>query len=44
MSITDSGIVGKEKPHPAIFEAAMQALNALAEMQLLLGDEKEAAE
>ena len=38
MSITDSGIVGKEKPHPAIFEAAMQALNALPEESLYVGD------
>ena len=28
LSITDSGLVGHEKPHPAIFEAALRAMNA----------------
>src|SRR5581483_11281771 len=29
-TITDSGIVGKEKPHPAIFEAAVRSLGVSA--------------
>jgi putative hydrolase of the HAD superfamily len=37
-SITDSGIVGKEKPHPAIFEAALQAMNAAPSESLYVGD------
>jgi HAD superfamily hydrolase (TIGR01549 family) len=37
-SITDSGIVGREKPHPAIFEAALQAMKAEAADSLYVGD------
>lgn len=37
-SITDSGIVGHEKPHPAIFQAALHAMNATAAESLYVGD------
>lgn len=37
-TITDSGIVGKEKPHPAIFEAALKSLRVRAEASLYVGD------
>ena len=37
-TITDSGIVGKEKPHPAIFQAAMRSLKVSAEESLYTGD------
>ncbi len=37
-SITDSGIVGHEKPHPAIFAAALRAMNADASESLYVGD------
>ncbi len=37
-SITDSGNVGHEKPHPAIFAAAMRAMNAKAAESLYVGD------
>ena len=37
-TITDSGIVGKEKPHPAIFDAALQSLGVPAEKSLYTGD------
>jgi HAD superfamily hydrolase (TIGR01509 family) len=37
-SITDSGIVGHEKPHPAIFEAALRAMNAAPADSLYVGD------
>jgi HAD superfamily hydrolase (TIGR01509 family) len=37
-SITDSGIVGKEKPHPAVFEAALGKMNAAAAESLYVGD------
>src|SRR5215469_11830459 len=37
-TITDSGIVGNEKPHPAIFEAALESLDMLAEESLYIGD------
>jgi len=37
-TITDSGIVGKEKPHPAIFEAALKSLRLNAEQSLYTGD------
>jgi HAD superfamily hydrolase (TIGR01509 family) len=37
-SITDSGIVDKEKPHPAIFEAAVRSLGVKAEESLYTGD------
>jgi putative hydrolase of the HAD superfamily len=37
-SITDSGIVGSEKPHPAIFEAALREMNADPAESLYVGD------
>jgi putative hydrolase of the HAD superfamily len=37
-SITDSGIVGVEKPRREIFEAALRAMNARAEESLYVGD------
>jgi HAD superfamily hydrolase (TIGR01549 family) len=37
-SITDSGIVGHEKPHPAIFEAALRQTKANAPESLYVGD------
>ena len=37
-TITDSGIVGKEKPHPAIFEAALESLGVRPEQGLYTGD------
>ncbi|SRR6266567_6173698 len=37
-SITDSGIVGKEKPHPAIFEAALKSLKVDPQESLYTGD------
>ena len=37
-TITDSGIVGKEKPNPAIFEAALQSLGVRAGQSLYTGD------
>jgi HAD superfamily hydrolase (TIGR01509 family) len=37
-SITDSGIVGKEKPHPEIFEAAIRSLGVTPEESLYTGD------
>jgi putative hydrolase of the HAD superfamily len=37
-SITDSGIVGQEKPHPAIFQAALRAMQAPAAESLYVGD------
>jgi len=37
-SITDSGIVGFEKPRPEIFEAALKAMNARADESLYVGD------
>lgn len=37
-SITDSGIVGKEKPHPAIFEAAVHSLQVTPAESLYTGD------
>lgn len=37
-SITDSGVVSREKPHPAIFEAALRSLGVLAKDSLYLGD------
>ena len=38
LTITDSGIVGHEKPHPAIFEAAFREMNASPEESLYVGD------
>jgi putative hydrolase of the HAD superfamily len=37
-SITDSGVVGKEKPHPEIFKTALQTLNVPAAASLYIGD------
>jgi HAD superfamily hydrolase (TIGR01509 family) len=37
-NITDSGIVGQEKPHPAIFEAALKVMKAEAAVSLYVGD------
>jgi HAD superfamily hydrolase (TIGR01509 family) len=37
-SITDSGIVGHEKPHPAIFQAALSTLQAQPAESLYVGD------
>ena len=37
-SITDSGIVGQEKPHPAIFEAAVRSLEVTPAESLYTGD------
>jgi putative hydrolase of the HAD superfamily len=37
-SITDSGIVGREKPHPAIFEAAVKSLGVSPDQSLYIGD------
>src|SRR5438309_7939435 len=37
-SITDSGIVGREKPHPAIFEAAVHSLEVTPAESLYTGD------
>jgi putative hydrolase of the HAD superfamily len=37
-TITDSGIVGYEKPHPAIFEAALQSLGVAHSESLYTGD------
>lgn len=37
-SITDSGIVGKEKPHPSIFEAALKSMSVAARESLYIGD------
>jgi putative hydrolase of the HAD superfamily len=37
-SITDSGIVGIEKPRKEIFEAALSAMNARADESLYVGD------
>lgn len=37
-TITDSGIVGKEKPHPEIFEVALKSVGVGAEESLYVGD------
>lgn len=37
-SITDSGIIGHEKPHPAIFESALREMKAQPEESLYVGD------
>ena len=37
-SITDSGLVGYEKPHPEIFRKAMLSMNATPEESLYVGD------
>ncbi len=38
LTITDSGLVGKEKPHSAIFETALRTMNAVAQHSLYVGD------
>jgi len=38
LAITDSGLVGYEKPHPAIFEAALRGIDAAPEQSLYVGD------
>jgi len=38
LSITDSGNVGKEKPHPLIFETALNSVAARPEESLYVGD------
>jgi HAD superfamily hydrolase (TIGR01509 family) len=38
LSITDSGIVGKEKPHPLIFETALKSVGAQPQESLYVGD------
>jgi len=38
LSITDSGIVGKEKPHPLIFETALRSVGARPQESLYVGD------
>lgn len=37
-TITDSGLVGHEKPHPAIFEAALKSLDVVPAESLYVGD------
>jgi HAD superfamily hydrolase (TIGR01509 family) len=37
-AVTDSGIVGYEKPHPAIFESALRGMKAEAADSLYVGD------
>jgi HAD superfamily hydrolase (TIGR01509 family) len=37
-TITDSGIVGREKPHPAIFEAALNSMGVAPQESLYTGD------
>jgi HAD superfamily hydrolase (TIGR01509 family) len=37
-SITDSGVVGKEKPHPAIFDAAVRRMGVSAAESIYIGD------
>ncbi len=37
-SITDSGLVGYEKPHPEIFRRALKSMNATPEESLYVGD------
>ncbi len=37
-SITDSGIVGHEKPHPAVFQAALSSVGAEPAESLYVGD------
>lgn len=38
LTITDSGLVGYEKPHPEIFRQALDSLNATPEESLYVGD------
>jgi putative hydrolase of the HAD superfamily len=37
-TITDSGLVGYEKPHPEIFRQALQSMNAAPQESLYVGD------
>ncbi|MGA7929220.1 MAG: HAD family hydrolase [Candidatus Sulfotelmatobacter sp.] len=37
-SVTDSGIVGVEKPHPKIFEAALETMQVRPDESLYVGD------
>ena len=37
-TITDSGLLGYEKPHPEIFSQALQSMNAAPEESLYVGD------
>jgi putative hydrolase of the HAD superfamily len=37
-AITDSGLVGYEKPHPEIFRQALRSMNAAADESLYVGD------
>jgi HAD superfamily hydrolase (TIGR01509 family) len=37
-TITDSGLVGYEKPHPAIFEVALRGMGVAPEQSLYVGD------
>ena len=37
-TITDSGLVGYEKPHPEIFRQALKSMNAASEESLYVGD------
>ena len=38
LTITDSGLVGHEKPHPAIFKAALEEMKVQPEHSLYIGD------
>ena len=38
LHITDSGIVGHEKPHPAIFAAALEKMKVAADRAMYVGD------
>ena len=38
LSITDSGLIGHEKPHPAIFQAALREMKATPGESLYVGD------
>jgi FMN phosphatase YigB (HAD superfamily) len=38
LNITDSGLVGYEKPHPEIFRQALKSMNATPEESLYVGD------
>jgi len=38
LTITDSGVVGHEKPHPAIFETALKSVGAQPQESLYVGD------
>jgi HAD superfamily hydrolase (TIGR01509 family) len=38
LSITDSGIIGHEKPHPAIFAAALRTMNVEPQRAVYVGD------